>query len=69
MSQHDFRNGWTAGGGIEVALTRRWSLKAEYLYMDFGTSTTTWAVPGLPTLSDSTRLNMNTVRAGLNYRF
>src|SRR5208283_3726253 len=26
--------GWTAGGGIEVGLTRNWSVKAEYLYVD-----------------------------------
>jgi outer membrane immunogenic protein len=69
LSQHDFRNGWAIGGGIEVALMRQWSLKAEYLYMDFGTSTTTWAVPGLPTLTDTTKLNMNLVRVGVNYRF
>lgn len=69
LSQQDFRNGWTAGGGIEVALTPSWSVKAEYLYMDFGSSTTTWAVPGLPTLTDSTALNMNVVRTGVNYRF
>lgn len=69
LSQHTFRNGWTAGGGIEVALTRQWSLKTEYLYMDFGSHTTTWTVPGLPALTDATKLNMNLVRAGVNYRF
>jgi outer membrane immunogenic protein len=69
LSQKDSRDGWTAGGGIEVALTPHWSLKAEYLYMDFGKNTTTWAVPGLPTLTDASKLNMNVVRTGVNYRF
>lgn len=69
LSQNSVRSGWTAGGGIEVALTSHWSAKAEYLYMDFGNSTTTWSVPGLPTLTDDTKLNMNLVRAGVNYRF
>ena len=69
LSQDDTRNGWTVGGGIEVALTPHWSLKAEYLYMDFGSATTTWSVPGLPTLTDDTKLNMNVVRTGVNYRF
>ncbi len=69
VSHHDFRSGWTVGGGIEVALGPRWSFKTEYLYMDFGSNGTTWAVSGLPTLTDSTKLNMNLVRAGLNYRF
>jgi outer membrane immunogenic protein len=69
LSQKDFRNGWTAGAGIEVALNPRWSIKAEYLYMDLGSATTNWAVPGLPTLTDNTKLNMNVVRTGVNYRF
>jgi outer membrane immunogenic protein len=69
LSQQDFRSGWTVGGGIEVALTPRWSLKTEYLYMDFGSKNTTWTATGLPPLSDSTKLNMNLVRIGVNYRF
>jgi outer membrane immunogenic protein len=69
LSQQTLRDGWTAGGGIEVALTPRWSIKAEYLYMDFGSKTTTFAVPGLPTLTDQSKLNMNVVRTGVNYRF
>ncbi|MCK9914769.1 porin family protein [Microbacteriaceae bacterium K1510] len=69
MSQSSVRSGWTAGGGIEVALTTHWSAKAEYLYMDFGSNTMTWSVPGLPTLASDTKLNMNVVRAGVNYRF
>src|SRR6185312_12047858 len=28
--------GWTAGAGAEYALDNRWSLKAEYLYVDLG---------------------------------
>src|SRR5215468_6566664 len=28
--------GWTAGGGIEYALTSRWSAKLEYDYLHFG---------------------------------
>lgn len=30
------RLGWTAGGGVEWALTNNWSAKAEYLYVDLG---------------------------------
>ncbi|MDR3468181.1 MAG: porin family protein [Xanthobacteraceae bacterium] len=32
----DVKSGWTAGGGLEAALTDRWSVKAEYLYLDLG---------------------------------
>jgi outer membrane immunogenic protein len=34
----DVETGWALGGGIEYAITPRVSLKAEYLYMDFGSS-------------------------------
>jgi outer membrane immunogenic protein len=30
------RVGWTVGGGVEGALDNNWSLKAEYLYVDYG---------------------------------
>jgi outer membrane immunogenic protein len=69
LSQQDFRSGWTAGGGVELALTPRWSLKAEYLYLDFGNNNTTYTLPGLPTVTSATKLNMNMVRTGVNYRF
>jgi outer membrane immunogenic protein len=31
------RAGFAVGGGVETALTDRWSLKVEYLFMGFGT--------------------------------
>ncbi|WP_088347507.1 MULTISPECIES: outer membrane protein [Rhodomicrobium] len=36
-STSDVQTGWALGAGIEYALTDRVSVKAEYLYMDFGT--------------------------------
>jgi outer membrane immunogenic protein len=38
----DTRFGWTAGAGIEWALWHDWSLKLEYDYYGFGTSTVTF---------------------------
>jgi outer membrane immunogenic protein len=32
------KTGWTVGGGVEYALLNGWSLKAEYLHLDFGTA-------------------------------
>lgn len=32
------RVGWVAGGGLEYALSRNWSIRAEYLHLDFGTA-------------------------------
>jgi outer membrane immunogenic protein len=63
------RNGWTAGGGIEVAIAPGWSAKLEYLYLDFGRTTTGIVLTGLPTITDNARFTMNVVRAGVNYRF
>src|SRR5205085_2045442 len=38
VSSSAWRFGWTAGGGVEHALTGNWSLKAEYDYLAFGTA-------------------------------
>jgi outer membrane immunogenic protein len=69
LSRDQNRHGWTLGGGIEVALSRNWSAKAEYLYLDLGSKDGSWTITGLPTLNDSTDLRANIVRGGVNYRF
>jgi outer membrane immunogenic protein len=69
ISLNETRNGWTAGGGIEVALAAGWSAKLEYLSLDFGRSSTTLTFAGLPAITDDAHFTMNVVRAGLNYRF
>jgi outer membrane immunogenic protein len=65
--------GWTAGAGAEWMFARRWSLKAEYLYVDLGNvrSTITYAYPPANTssLTASVRDSENIVRAGINYHF
>jgi outer membrane immunogenic protein len=45
--------GWTLGGGVEFAPVEHWSLKAEYLYYDLGSQSTTIAsrVPAIPSES------------------
>src|SRR4029078_8267040 len=63
------RQGWTVGGGIEVAFTRNWSAKVEYLYMRFGERDQIFALTGLPAITDNVELNSNIFRAGVNYRF
>jgi outer membrane immunogenic protein len=64
--------GWTAGAGIEYAVTSNWSIKGEYLYTDFGRqSVNELNLPGFPTFTQTTFNNMKVTiaRAGLNYRF
>jgi opacity protein-like surface antigen len=78
------RLGWSAGAGVEAAVpfVGNWTWRAEYLFVDFGTITTTTAygssvsIPAL-TLTQlasasvwhSARVTDNIVRFGLNYRF
>lgn len=61
--------GWTVGGGIEWAFLDRWSVKAEYLYIDFGTGPTV-VVDGVGNLNlVNAKLIDNVARVGANYRF
>ena len=66
--------GWTVGGGVEAGLWDRWTVKAEYLYVDFSSVATTSNNLVAPTpfpanvFHHSTDLTANIVRVGLNYR-
>ena len=55
------------GGGIEWAFAPRWSLKAEYLHVDFG-DLINWSFPNgaLPIDVDITA---DIARVGVNYSF
>jgi outer membrane immunogenic protein len=35
----EIRPGWTAGAGVQYAITNNWSLKVEYTYSDLGSLT------------------------------
>lgn len=54
--------GWTVGGGAEFGLTRNWSAKIEYLYLNLADDT--FATSRLPH-----GLESSVVRIGVNYRF
>lgn len=67
--------GWTAGAGLQYALSRDWSFKTEYLYVDLGTQTLFssaindvangfFAGAGM-----DVKTKLHTVKAGINYRF
>jgi outer membrane immunogenic protein len=69
----DTRTGWIAGGGAEVGLSRRWSVRGEFLHYNLGSdSKTANAIPLLPpfqvayTFGDNTA---NTFNFGVNFRF
>ena len=66
-----FNTGWTLGGGLEYAVTNNWTVKAEYLYSDFGkrsfrTLSATHLNQGL---DNSSSLKLHTLRVGVNYKF
>jgi outer membrane immunogenic protein len=63
--------GWAAGGGIDYGFASRWSIGAEYLYMNLGrvSYTETSAVRPRSYVTISNRAAANIVRATLNYKF
>jgi outer membrane immunogenic protein len=69
VNRSEMRSGWTLGGGVELGLTPNWSVKVEYLYLDFGSQNRLWRFTGLPAVTERSRVNENLVRAGVNYRF
>lgn len=56
LSEDKLLGGWTAGGGMEYALSKAWSLKAEYLYANLGTIKNNNA-PGNPASAAAYRTN------------
>ena len=65
------RWGWTAGAGIEYALTRNWSAKLEYDFMDFGTQQHLFVTTLVGTLNSTIAVKeqIQTAKFGLNYKF
>ena len=62
LSESHSAFGWTAGGGLEVGLTRRWTVKAEYLHVDLGAEN--YTLTGM-----SHEITANVLRFGANFRF
>jgi outer membrane immunogenic protein len=61
--------GWTVGAGAEWMFAPRWSVKAEYLYVDLGSSKTIGFLPDTrPLSSHSHGLTEHIARFGLNYK-
>jgi outer membrane immunogenic protein len=64
LSQHENRAGWTAGGGVELALFDCWIARIEYLFVDFQNAN--FSSPVTPA---TVSFNTNVVRVGLMYKF
>lgn len=63
--------GWTLGGGVEHALNARWSVSAEYRYVDFGSRSVGFVVPGVIAAAATTPITsrMHLMMLGANYHF
>jgi len=73
---HHNLTGWALGGGIEGRLSDDWTVKAEYLHLDFAPTSMTGRYTAPPggvigfdfTSTSSSRVTDNIVRIGLNRR-
>jgi outer membrane immunogenic protein len=63
------RTGWTVGGGLEYGFDKNWSAKVEYDYLGFGSQTMNFTTPLAGPVSSNASLNVQEVKAGLNFRF
>jgi outer membrane immunogenic protein len=71
------KTGFAVGGGVEKAIGQNWTIKAEYLYVGFGTVTGTGVLSGsngvgsiaTQLMTHSYDLKANIVRLGINYKF
>lgn len=64
------RVGYAVGAGVEYAVTNNWTVKAEYLYSNFGKKGVTLSDPYKNTVSDRRFKNdLSEVRVGVNYKF
>jgi outer membrane immunogenic protein len=68
------KTGWTVGAGVEYAFTYNWTVKAEYLFEDFGHVANTapgFVLPGVAAVVNNHNrdVQINIVRVGVNYKF
>ena len=61
-------NGWTAGAGLEYALTHWLSFKTEYLFVDLGSTTLSSGIAAGVPFSLNEKTTIHTVKAGINVK-
>jgi opacity protein-like surface antigen len=63
-------SGFVWGGGVEWAIARQWSLKAEVLFMDLDRESYTATIPNVGKVTSPVDLNVDYLaKVGVNYRF
>lgn len=69
-TEHETLTGFTLGAGTEIGIGNTgWSVKAEYLYVNFGKETVHLDFGDGLDATSKVDLDMHIVRAGVNYRF
>lgn len=68
-SKSDTFDGAVYGGGLEWAFDRNWSIKAEYLHFDLGTTNIVARASNGLDYTFHRDLGVDTVKAGINYKF
>jgi len=63
------RAGWTAGAGVEYAVTNNWSVRAEYRYTDFGAYSDALTNSSGGLAGEHKHETENSVRVGFSYKF
>ncbi|HEX3502858.1 MAG TPA: outer membrane beta-barrel protein [Xanthobacteraceae bacterium] len=61
-------NGWTAGAGLEYALTQWLTFKTEYLFVDLGSANLASGVAAGVPFSLNEKTTVHTVKAGINVK-
>lgn len=64
--------GWALGGGVEYALCKNWTIKAEYLYIDLRSeSAIANPIPPNPPFQQASQweTTTNIFQIGVNYKF
>ena len=75
FSNNDTRVGYTVGAGVEGAIGGNWTARLEYLYVDLGKTSGSFATTigalggGTLTSNYSSRITDNILRVGVNYKF
>ena len=75
FSNRTLKVGWTVGAGVEGVISGNWTGKLEYLYVDLGNVSGSFATSliapsgALATSSYSSHITDNILRVGINYKF
>jgi outer membrane immunogenic protein len=68
----EVKAGWVVGGGGEWLLDGRWSIKAEYLYLDFGSMNVAVPLSNSPAFTQTMVVNADlsaqVARIGINFK-